>query len=99
LYPSDGPSRQYGIGATGQQVLVFRQSALKDTGLNLRESGLLVQALKVLGKDHADAMVIETLRQWLDPNLRARVLRDTRMVTGWIYEIIKQVCQENREPA
>ena len=46
LYLSDGPSRQYGIGATGQQMLAFRQSALKDTGLKLRESGLLVQALK-----------------------------------------------------
>jgi hypothetical protein len=38
--------------------------------------------------------VIETLRQWLDPKLRARVLRETRMVTGWIYEFIKQVCEE-----
>ena len=99
LYLSDGPSRQYGIGATGQQMLAFRQSALKDTGLKLRESGLLVQALKALGRDHANATVIETLRQWLDPKLRARVLRDTRMVTGWIYEIIKQVCHENKEPA
>jgi hypothetical protein len=91
LYLSDGPSRQYGIG---QQVLAFRQSALKDTGLKLRESGLLVQALKALGKDHVDASVLATLRQWLDPKLRLRVLRDTRMVTGWIYEIIKQVCEE-----
>jgi len=80
-------------------VLAFRQSALKDTGLNLRESGLLVQALKALGKEHLDASVVATLRQWLDPKMRPRVLRDTRMVTGWIYEIIKQVCQENEESA
>ncbi|MBA3032460.1 MAG: hypothetical protein KKF85_03810 [Gammaproteobacteria bacterium] len=92
LYLSDGPSRQYTIG---QQVLAFRQSALKDTGLKLRESGLLVQALKALGKAHVDTAVVATLRQWLDPQLHARVLRDTRMVTGWIYEIVKQVCQES----
>lgn len=91
LYLSDGPSRQYSIG---QQVLAFRQSALKDTGLKLRESGLLVQALKALGKEHVDALVLATLRRWLDPKLRPRVLRDTRMATGWIYEIIKQICQE-----
>lgn len=96
LYLSDGPSRQYSIG---QQVLAFRQSALKDTGLKLRESGLLVQALKALGKEHVDASVVATLRQWLGPKLRPRVLRDTRMVTGWIYEIIKQVCQETEELA
>ena len=91
LYLSDGPSRQYSIG---KQVLVFRQSALKDTGLKLRESGLIVQALKALGKEHVEPSAVETLRQWLDPKLRARVLRDTRMVTSWIYEIIKQICEE-----
>lgn len=91
LYLSDGPSRQYAIG---QQTLAFRQSALKDTGLTLRESGLLVQALKALGKEHVDAQTLETLRQWLDPKMRARVLRDTRMVTSWVFEIIKQVCEE-----
>jgi hypothetical protein len=92
LYLSDGPSRQYNIG---QQVLSFRKSALKDTGLKLRESGLMVQAIKSLGKERIDPQNIERLRQWLDPKLRARVLRDTRMVTGWIYETLKQVCGEN----
>lgn len=91
LYLSDGPSRQYNIG---QQVLSFRKSALKDTGLKLRESGLMVQAIKSLGKERIDPQIIEALRQWLDPKLRARVLRDTRMVTGWIYETLKQVCGE-----
>ncbi len=91
LYLSDGPGRQYTIG---QQVLAFRQSALKDAGFKLRESGLLVQAIKALGKEHVDATVVATLRQWLDPKLHARLLRDTRMTTSWIYEIIKQVCEE-----
>ena len=91
LYLSDGPSRQYVIG---EQVLAFRQSALKDAGFALRESSLLVPALKALGREHVDAAVVEKLRQWLGPKLRARLLRDTRMVTGWVYEIIKQVCKE-----
>lgn len=94
LYLSDGPSRRYAIGG---QELAFRQSALKETGFTLRESGLLVPALKALGKEHVDAAVVEKLRQWLDPKLRTRLLRDTRMVAGWIYEIIKQICQETRE--
>jgi hypothetical protein len=92
LYLSDGPSRSYAIG---EQELAFRKAALKDTGFALRESGLLVPAIKALGKEHVDAAVVEKLRQWLDPKLRARLLRDTRMVAGWIYEIIKQICQEN----
>lgn len=91
LYLSDGPNRQYAID---QQLLAFRKSALKGTGFKLRESGLLVQAIKALGKEHLDSSVIEALRQWLPSTLRMRVLRDTRVATGWIYEVIKQVCEE-----
>jgi hypothetical protein len=91
IYLSDGPSRSYAIG---EQELAFRKAALKDTGFALRESGLLVPAIKALGKEHVDPAVVEKLRQWLDPKLRARLLRDTRMVAGWIYEIIKQICEE-----
>ena len=68
---------------------------MKDAGFTLRESGLLVQAIKALGKERVDAAVVEKLRQWLDPKLHARVLRDSRMVTGWIYGVIKQICQDN----
>lgn len=95
VYLSDGPSREYAIGENGAQTLVFRKSALKDMGFKYRESGLVVQALKALGKEHVDQAINETLRQRLDPTIRERILKDTRAVTGWIYQIIKQVCQES----
>lgn len=91
VYLTDGPSRRY---AVGKQTLVFKKSALKDTGFKYRESGLVVQALKALGKDRVDQSVVTTIRQELGSKLSARVLQDTRAVTGWIYEIIKQVCRE-----
>ncbi len=91
VYFTDGPSRQYVIG---KHTLVFKKSALKDAGFKYRESGLVVQALKALGKDRVDPSVVTTIRQELGPAVCARVLRDTRAVTGWIYEIIKQVCRE-----
>lgn len=93
VYLSDGPSREYAVGAEGRQILAFRKSPLKDTGFKYRESGLLVQALKALGKERVDAAVIETLRRQLEPRLRRPVLIDTRAVTGWILQIIKQVCE------
>jgi hypothetical protein len=95
VYLSDGPSREYAIGENGEQTLAFRKSALKDAGFKYRESGLVVQALKALGKEHVDQAVIETLRQRLALTIRERILKDTRAVTGWIYQIIKQVCRES----
>ena len=93
IYLSDGPSREYPIGEDGRQILAFRKSPLKDTGFKYRESGLLVQALKALGKERVDDKVIEALRRWLAPDMRRRVLADTRAVAGWILQIIKQVCE------
>jgi hypothetical protein len=68
---------------------------LKDAGFKYRESGLLVQSLKALGKNRVDPAVIETLRQRLVTVNCERILKDTRTVTGWIYQVIKQVCAEH----
>lgn len=91
VYLSDGPSREYEIGAV---TLAFRKSALKDAGFRYRESGLLVHALKALGRERVDSTVIAHLRKWLPPKLRDAVLADTRATTSWIYQIIKEVCRE-----
>ncbi len=89
VYLSDGPSREYEIG---KHVLVFRKSPLKDVGFKYRESGLVVQALKALGKERVDDAVVATIRQQLDAKTCERILKDARSSTSWIFQIIKQVC-------
>jgi hypothetical protein len=91
IYFSDGPNRQYAIG---KHTLAFKKSALKDAGFNYRESALVVQALKALGKERVDQSVVQTIRKRLEPKICERILKDTRAVTSWIYQIIKQVCRE-----
>jgi len=91
VYLSDGANREYEIG---RHTLQFRKTALKDTRFKYRMSGLLVQALKALGKEHVDKKLINTLSSQLDSKGCERILKDTRTVTGWIHKIIKQVCEE-----
>lgn len=95
---SDGPNRQYQVGDSGDSTnhftLEFKKSALKDVGFKYRESGLLVQALKALGKERIDDAVIATLRKQLDEATCKRVLRDTVTATGWVYDAIKRICGE-----
>lgn len=91
IYLSDGPAREYAVANT---TLVFRKSALRDAGFKRRESGLLVQAFKALGRERVDAAVLAQLRAWLPAAQRKAVLLETRAVTGWIYQLIKQVCAE-----
>jgi len=90
VYLSDGPDRSYKIGKT---ILAFEHRALKETGCRLRESGLIVQALKSLGPDGVTAEVISKIRAWLPELLYAKVLADTRTATGWVYTVIQQITQ------
>jgi len=98
VYLSDGPNRQYEVGdggdQTGRFTLEFKKSALKDVGFKYRESGLLVQALKALGKERIDDAVIATLRKRLDEATCMRVRHDTVTATGWVYDAIKRICGE-----
>jgi len=38
--------------------------------------------------------LINTIRDWLPTAKRAKVLKDTERVTGWVYAAIKSICQE-----
>lgn len=71
VYLSDGPGREYEIG---NHSLVFKKSALKDVGFKYRESGLVVQALKALGREHVVQKVIERIRQQLESNACDRII-------------------------
>ncbi len=63
-YLSDGPDRSYQIGKT---TLSFKKSALKNIGFKHRESGLIVHALKALGKDQIDSKVIDKIQNQITP--------------------------------
>jgi hypothetical protein len=91
VYLSDGPKRQYKVA---NHTLAFMKSGLKLTGFKYRESALVVQAIKALGKEHVDLVAMDTIRLRLNPKTCKRLLKDTRAVTGWIHQIIKQVCRE-----
>ena len=91
IYRSDGPNRTYNIG---QQTLAFEHAMLKETGFRLRESALIVHALRTLESRRVSDESIGKIRDWLDPAKRALVLQDTRTTTGWIYEAIRKICRK-----
>ncbi len=91
-YLSDGPERTYTVG---EQELVFQHTLLKEAGFKLRESSLIVQALKSLGPERIGADTVRKLRRTLDPGMKAKVLRDTRTASGWIRDTILRICRED----
>lgn len=91
VYLSDGPARSYNVGNT---ELTFKNTALKETGFKLPESALIVQGLKSLGQNAITPKVIARIRDWLAPELRSKILKDTQTATGWVYDAIRSICRE-----
>lgn len=89
-YLSDGPDRSYQFGKV---TLYFEQSALKEIGFKYRESGLIVHALKALGRENIDQKVKQKIREQLNSEKRIQILKDTKTVTGWVQEIILEICK------
>ena len=88
LYASDGPSRIYRIG---KQSLEFKHMAVKETGLQLRESRLLVQALRALGKDHVTPDVLSKISDQIGDIPSGKILKDVQQVSAWIYKAIEEI--------
>lgn len=91
VYLSDGPNREYRVGRTN---LAFKHTALKEVGFKLRESGLIVHALKSMGPKRATPEVIAKIRDWLAKDLRVKVLTDTKTATGWVRAAIQGITSE-----
>ncbi|MBE0513417.1 DUF6088 family protein [Sulfurimonas sp.] len=90
IYLNDGANRTYDILGT---TLEFKKATLKDIGFKYKESSLIVQALKALGKERITADVIKQIQKNIDPKMYEKILKDTQSSTTWIYETIKLICQ------
>ena len=94
IYLSDGPNHCYAIGS---YKLEFKKTALKEIGFKYRESGIVVQALKALGKERISAELLDKIRKEFDSNLYPKILKETKTVTGWVYDCIKEICREGSD--
>lgn len=89
-YLSDGPSREFVIN---ENTIEFRHSSLRESCFRMRESSLVVQALRALGPDHVTPDVLDRIGKWLDPALCPKILKDTRTAAGWIHRAIREICE------
>jgi hypothetical protein len=71
--------------------------AMKETGLKYRESRLLVQALRALGKEHITPEIIKKITKTMGNVPADKILRDTQQVSVWIYEAIEQILKGSQD--
>ena len=91
VFLTDGPSRTVKIGTTTIQL---RRTTPKNMAMAGRLSGLLVQALRELGKEHITPERIEHLKRTIPLNARKELLKDIRFAPEWMHSIFKELAEE-----
>jgi hypothetical protein len=91
LYLSDGPNKVF---KAGPWTIRFKNTALKEIKLKPKAS-LMVQAIKSLGRDQFDDARIAQFRKAFSEDDSRQILKDTSMITDWVYEVIRKICEEN----
>jgi hypothetical protein len=88
VYLSDGPAKTYEID---NRQLIFKKRALKESGFKHRESELVVQALKALGRDRIDSQIRRKLVEAVPAAAWKKMVRDTKTAPAWVHEIIRTI--------
>lgn len=87
VYLTDGDSRRIRVGKT---EIVLKRSTPRNLQAAGRLGGLVVQALRFLGKEAVNAALSGRIREAVPTNERAGVIRDSLAAPAWIRDVVKQ---------
>lgn len=93
VFLTDGPSRTVKIGS---MTIQLRRTTARNMAAAGRLSGLLIQALRELGKDHVTSARIEQLKRTLPADKRKALLKDLRLAPAWMHPIFRELAGEGK---
>jgi hypothetical protein len=88
VFLTDGANR---IVQVKNQKIVLKRTTPKNMATAGNISGLVIQALRYLGKNHIDDKVIGILKKRLTGENKRQLMRDLRSAPAWIGSIFKQL--------
>ncbi len=88
VYLTDGRSRTVQIG---KKHIILKRTTPRNMATAGRISGLVIQALRHLRRQHVDDEVIARLDRRLDADGRKQLLKDVRFASAWIAEIMRRL--------
>ena len=94
VFLTDGPSKKIRVG---NQTIELKQTALRFMNVSSRSSGLVIAALKHLGKAHVTRERIEHLRQLLSSTDRRKLLKDLPLSPAWMHPFLRYIAKEENE--
>ena len=91
VFLTDGSSRTVKIG---RQEIQLRRTTPRNMAAAGRLSGLLMQALRHLGKEHLTPVRVEHLKRTLPAKERQQVLKDLPLAPAWMHPLFRELAGE-----
>lgn len=91
VYLTDGRSRRLKVG---KREILIKRTTPRNMATAGRVSGMVIQALRWLGKEHVDEVVVRKLRRALKPEDRANLTKDAHLAPAWIAAIFHRLAEE-----
>ena len=88
VFLTDGDNRT--VQVKNQQI-VLKRTTPKNMATAGNVSGLVIQALRYLGKDHVDDKTVGMLKKKLTGDDKRQLMRDLRYAPAWIGTIFRQL--------
>ncbi|MBN2292840.1 MAG: hypothetical protein JXM70_10465 [Pirellulales bacterium] len=92
VFLTDGTNRKIKVG---RQEIILKRTTAKNMATAGRTSGLVIQALRHLGKEHVDDKTVEILAGRLSPEDRRQLIKDIRHAPAWIGEIFRRLAERD----
>jgi hypothetical protein len=90
VFLTDGPSRKVQIG---KQEIILKRTTPRNMAASARTSGLVIQALRHLGRRHVDDSVVRALQRRLTEDEKKQLLSDLSYAPAWIAAIMRQIAE------
>jgi predicted transcriptional regulator of viral defense system len=94
VFLTDATDRRVSVG---RQEIILKRTTPKNMATAGRISGLVIQALRHLGKDHVDDAVVDKLARRLSADDRRQLMKDIRYAPAWIGGIIRGLAEGEEE--
>jgi hypothetical protein len=88
VYLTDGRSRTVRIG---KKQIILKRTTPRNMATAGRISGLVIQALRHLGRQHVDDDIVARLDDRLDADAKKQLLKDVRFAPAWIADILRRL--------
>ena len=92
VYLTDGDSKKVNIG---KRQIIFKKTTPKNMKLAGKVTGLVIQALRYIGKEHIDEKKIKIIQKNLSKADKKMLVKDATLAPNWIAKIIQEQIIEN----